>query len=383
MTAPRRILYVDHTATMAGGEIALLHLVRQLDANRFTPIVALLSDGPLAAELKACNVETHILPAGRALIEARKDSLGGNSLQKITAACSSVARLAALMDKSKIDLVHANSLKADLLAGLAARLMRRPVIWHVRDRIESDYLSASATHLFRLLAKILPTYIVANSRATLETVHLINPESGSVIHSGLDLDPYLAVPARPSTAIPRIGIVGRIAPWKGQHVFLQAAALVRQKFPAARFQIVGGPLFSETQYDAELRQTAQSLGLDVEFTGQRSDVPQLLAAMDLVVHASVTPEPFGQVAVLALAAARPLVATAGGGILEIVQDGVSGLLVPMNDAPAMAAAITRLLADPELAARLARQGRARSAELFSIQRTAGQMMDLYDRLLTK
>jgi glycosyltransferase involved in cell wall biosynthesis len=94
----------------------------------------------------------------------------------------------------------------------------------------------------------------------------------------------------------------------------------------------------------------------------------------------VTPEPFGQVAVLALASGRPLVATAGGGILEIVQDGQSGLLVPMNDAPAMAAAIGRLLAEPQLAEKLSNQGRQRAAEMFSIQRTAGQMMDLYDRL---
>jgi glycosyltransferase involved in cell wall biosynthesis len=380
MTAPRRILFVDHTATLAGGEIALLHLLRHLDAKRFTPIVALLSDGPLTGELYGSGIETHVLPTGRALIDARKDSLRGNSLMKVAAAGSAVARLAALMDQLNIHLVHANSLKADLLAGLAARLMRRPVIWHVRDRIESDYLSASATRLFRALAKILPTHVVANSHATLTTVHLMHAASGSVIYSGLDLEPYLQIPARLPTESPRIGIVGRIAPWKGQHVFLQAAALVRQKFPNARFQIVGGPLFSETQYETELHQLAQSLGLDAEFTGQRSDVPQLLAGMDVVVHASVTPEPFGQVAVLALASGRPLVATAGGGILEIVQDGQSGLLVPMNDAPAMAAAIGRLLAEPQLAEKLSNQGRQRAAEMFSIQRTAGQMMDLYDRL---
>jgi glycosyltransferase involved in cell wall biosynthesis len=382
MKRPVRILYLDHTAVMGGGEIALVHLIRNLDRTRFTPVAALLSDGPLAAELIDAGAQTFVIRAGRDLIHARKDGLRPLRTAAIGSAIVTVLRIARVIEQNKIDLVHCNSLKADFLGALAARLTRKPVIWHIRDRIESDYMSSSAAAVVRAGANILPTHLIANSNATLATLHLNNPDHASVIYSGLDLRQFTQIQERKIGNRPRIGIIGRLAPWKGQHIFLQAAALIARRFPDAVFQIVGGPLFSETDYEADLHKLAQTLGISAaaEFTGHRGDVPHLLSQMDVVVHASITPEPFGQVAVLAMAAAKPLVATAGGGILEIVENGRSGLLVPMNNANAMAAAISQLLARPDDALELGRHGRQRALENFTIERTARQVMDLYDRV---
>jgi glycosyltransferase involved in cell wall biosynthesis len=375
----KRVFFLDHTAVLGGGEIALLHLTRHLDPARFQPIVGLLSNGPLADELAGAGVRTVLIDAGSELVQARKDALSPR--RAIRSALPAIRRIARQIEQVDADLVHCNSLKTDLLGGIAARWAGRPVIWHIRDRISRDYLPAAAVALVRTLAMAIPTHIVANSQATLDTLRLFDETAASVIYSGLDLDPYLHI-APKRTGPTRIGLIGRLAPWKGQHIFLQAAALLRRKFPAATFQIVGSPLFSETDYEKSLHQLARALGIAeaTEFTGFRADIPALLEQMDVVVHASVTAEPFGQVAVLAMAAGKPLVATAGGGILEIVEREKTGLLVPMGDAAAMAAAICRLLANPHLAAQLGRAARRRAGQLFTIQRTAAQMMDLYDRI---
>ncbi|MGA2232636.1 MAG: glycosyltransferase family 4 protein [Tepidisphaeraceae bacterium] len=384
-TPPRRVLYLDHTSVLAGGEIALLNLVRALDPNRYVPIVGLLSDGPFAAELKTAGVETHILPSSRALLEARKDSLGGASLLRggaATAAIGSIFRLKRLIRATRADLVHTNSLKANLLGGIAARLARRPVVWHLRDRISEDYLSPTAARLVRVFSHYLPHHIVANSNATLATL-TTDPALGSVIYSGLDLSEYLAIAPRERAGPPRVGIIGRLAEWKGQHVFLQAAAEIKNRIPGVTFQIIGSPLFGETDYESRLHQLADSLGIApiTEFTGFRRDIPALLAQLDLLVHASITGEPFGQVVVQAMAAAKPVVATNGGGIPEVVADGQTGLLVPMNDPHAMTDAVCRILGDTALSEAMGQKARQRARDLFTIQRTAAQTMDLYDRLL--
>jgi len=382
---PRRILYADHTSVLAGGEIALLELIRTLDRERFTPVVALLSDGPFAVELRTIGVETHILATPRDLLDARKDSIGGKSFLKMRAAMSTVFALRRVIKQTKADIVHANSLKADILAGIAGRLSGVKLIWHIRDRVADDYLSPFATKLIRTLAGILPHHIVANSNATLQTVQLKKTRNGSAIYSGLDLGPFAAIPARPLPANPIIGIVGRFTEWKGQHIFLQAAAILRNEFPAARFRLIGSPLFGETDYEASLHQLAKSLGIEAitDFAGFRRDIAVAVGELDLFVHASITAEPFGQVVVQAMAAGKPVVATHGGGIPEIVEHDVSGKLVPMNDAPAMAGAIAELLRKPDESARVAKNARERALERFSIQRTANQMMDLYDSLLNK
>jgi glycosyltransferase involved in cell wall biosynthesis len=382
---PRRVLYLDHTSVLAGGEIALLNLVRALDPTRYAPIVGLLSDGPFAAELAAAGIETHLIPSTRALLEARKDSIGGASLLRggaIAGAINSVVRLARLIRATHADLVHTNSLKANILGGLAARLAQRPLVWHLRDRICDDYLSPSAVRLIKAAAAILPRHVIANSNATLSTL-TTDPAVGSVIYSGLDLSPYLAAAPRDSTRAPRVGIIGRLAEWKGQHVFLQSAAQVRQRIGGATFQIIGAPLFGEVEYETKLHSLAESLGIAsiTEFTGFRRDIPALVAQLDLLVHASITGEPFGQVVVQAMAAGKPVVATNGGGIPEVVADGQTGLLVPMNDPAAMTQAICRILGDANLAAAMGQRGRQRAIEHFSIGRTAAQTMDLYDRLL--
>jgi glycosyltransferase involved in cell wall biosynthesis len=168
-----------------------------------------------------------------------------------------------------------------------------------------------------------------------------------------------------------VGIVGRLEPWKGQEVFLRAAACLAEAHPQARFAVVGGAILgSEGSYPDDLRRLAVSLGLSdrVHFTGHQADVYPWYDALDVVVHASFD-EPFGLVLVEAMALGKPLVATAAGGPLEIVEDGVSGLLIPPGDPERLAQAVDPVLRDSALASYLS-QGAAERAKQFTEEQMA-------------
>ena len=421
---PRRtILYLDHTAKMGGGEIALLNLVSALDRERYRPVVVLAAEGALVAKLRAAGVETLVEPLGADVIEARKDGLGLKSLLRVGqawACCGYAFRLARLARRLGADLIHTNSLKADLYGGLAGRLAGIPVLWHVRDSIDGHYLPAPVAALFRGLSRVVPTAVVANSESTLRTLRMgrrnltatvysgVAPaapalaslaNSGEadmrrqVVHDGYDAQAFGppqvfgfrrapgAAPAAPAPAF--VALVGRIADWKGQHVFIEAAALVRDRFPEARFQIIGAPLFGEHEYEASLHRQVAALGIGdrVAFLGFREDVPALLARADIVVHASTLGEPFGQVVIEGMAAGKPVIATDGGALPEIVLPGLTGLLVPMGDAPAMAEAMAALLSDPARASAMGAAGRERVRERFTIAHTVHRIEKIYEYLL--
>jgi len=379
-----RVLFVDHTAELGGGEIALLNLVLNLNKSFIYPIVLLFADGPLVDRIRP-HAETHVLPLSKTVSRAAKDGLGWRSLLQCKAAFQTGAhifRVARTARRLRADLIHSNSLKADVIAGLAGRLARIPTIWHVRDRIETDYLPAPVVRVFRWLSRAIPSCVVANSQATLTSLHLSGESSrrARVVHDGCTVLPAREVQRNSGI---RIGLIGRISPWKGQHIFVQAAAALHPVYPTARFEIIGAALFSEREYEAHLHELCRALRLEeaVEFAGFIEDVPARIAELDIVVHASTTGEPFGQVIIEAMAGQKPVVATNGGGVPEIVEDGITGMLVPMGDVARMTEALTYLLANPEAAAQMGRNGRARVAAQFTIQKTARSVEAVYREVL--
>jgi glycosyltransferase involved in cell wall biosynthesis len=383
---------------MGGGEVALSNLVVSLLDTPFHPVVILGSDGPLRLKLQSAGVETHLLPLNQRVASTSKDSLGLASLLRIGTAlhaCAYTLRLARFLRRFRPDLVHTNSLKADLCGGIAARLAGLPVIWHVRDRIADDYLPAPVARIFRWLCRRVPVAVLANSNATLETLQLARRDRSTIVYSGVaptfinvvhdgTYEQQIA-PAEVETGVkpPRIGLVGRISPWKGQDVFIRAAARVLQYAPNAQFQIIGSCLFGEEDYERKVRALVKELGLEdsVHFLGFREDVPALIQKMDVLVHASTVGEPFGQVIIEGMAAGKPVVATNGGGVPEIVVEGETGLLVPMGESTPMADAILRLIRDPERAKAMGAAGVARVKNHFTIQHTVDKITTLYREVL--
>jgi glycosyltransferase involved in cell wall biosynthesis/uncharacterized protein involved in exopolysaccharide biosynthesis len=394
---PRRVLYFDHTAMLGGGEIALLNLVRLIDRTVVYPVIVLGAEGPLAAALRSV-AEVHILALPDEIRAAKKDKIGPRSflhLGRLISIALYIRRLRRFIRQNGIDIVHTNSLKADIIGGLAARLGGKPVIWHVRDRIADDYLPSAVAKGFRLLSRFVPTFIVANSAATMETLQLSgksrnnNSNNGNnnnnkdrkvVIHDGTTLPEDPVPPGNGNHLL--VALIGRISPWKGQDVFLRAVSRVSARFPNARFKIVGTSLFGEREYESSVRTLCDELELDniVEFTGFCVDIASVLRNLDVLVHASTIGEPFGQVIIEGMAAAKPVVATNGGGVPEIVVHNETGLLVPMRDVEAMAEAICKLLADPSKRHSMGNKGRERVRAYFTIERTVKKVQAVYERL---
>ncbi len=177
---------------------------------------------------------------------------------------------------------------------------------------------------------------------------------------------------------PLVGAFGRLAPWKGQHVLIEAL----QELPGVHALIVGQDLYGEREYEAALRQTVTERGLAdrVHFLGFRTDIPLLMRAVDVVVHTSTAPEPFGRVIVEGMMCGRPVVATAGGGPEEILENGISGIIVPPNESGALAAAIRVLLEPSAWRDRIVAAAQNRAHRLFSLSSMLEQIDDLIYRV---
>jgi len=161
-----------------------------------------------------------------------------------------------------------------------------------------------------------------------------------------------------------VGVFGRFHPWKGQHVAVEVLA----RLPDAHAIFVGDALFGEHNYVADIHRRARERGIGsrAHFLGHRSDIPRLMRAVDVVLHTAQAPEPFGRVLVEGMLAERAVVAARAGGAVEIVREGVTGLLVPSEDVCAFTAAVGSLLADPARRAALGRAGYERATREFSV-----------------
>lgn len=354
---------------MGGAEHSLLLLMHHLDHARWQPHLA-CPDGALARQARALGIPWHSisLPQLRRSWQFAQDwRYFSQDLARTAREVNAVA-------------IYANTVRAALYGMGAARRAKRPFLWHMRD----FWLSETAPRFQGVdwAAKWVlcqaAAQVIANSAATAR--HLPCARKTAVVHNGIDLARFAQpldghvfrqtyhIPAE----APLIGTVGRLRPWKGQHRFIELAALVRQTRPEAHFVIVGGvPLGESESYPAQLRQQATAHHLDgcLHFTGHLSDVRPALAALDVFVHPG-DPEPFGLVNVEAMASGRPVVAFAHGALPEIVADGQTGRLVPPGNSVALAEAVATLLADPKERQRLGRAGQQRAQMHFSIAQTA-------------
>jgi glycosyltransferase involved in cell wall biosynthesis len=341
-----RIVYLDHVAKLSGGELALLRLLPHLD--RVNAHVILAEDGPLVDRLVGAGISVEVIALSEGARELRKNTVrpGQVPVRAALDTLAYVARLAWRLHALKPDLVHTNSLKAGVYGSVAARAAGLPVIWHVRDRLTDDYLPRPAIRLIGRMMRHLTIGVVANSRATAATLELAHEPA--VIHSPLPGD----LPSLPALA-PRVdegcrfGIVGRIAAWKGQDLFLEAFA---RAFPMGeeRAVIIGAPLFGEQAVEDGLRRLVCDLGIEerVDFRGFREDVSSELQMIDVLVHASTTPEPHGQVIVEGMAAGLPVVVPDEGGPAEIVTDGLTGRIFRARNVESLTAVLVELRDSP-------------------------------------
>jgi len=387
---PTHIAYVDHAVDFGGAEHSLIELISRLDRTSFTPLILHTEGAKWLQSDRIAGVEKIAAFSPHPFLEQKRDEVSAGLLRLIgntSTALQLSLKLRRALRRYGAQLVHTNSLKTHFIGGLAARLGRLPLIWHVRDLLAEN----EGYHLLRRAVRLLRPHIIAISEAVAEQFAGL-PAEVTVIPNGIPLDKFC--PGPPSsrlrselglTADDRVLlIVSRLTPWKGHMTLLEAVARLADRWPRLKMVVVGEVAFWEADYEQQLKQRAAELGLTerVLWTGFRSDVPELLRLCDIFVLPSVG-EPFGRVIIEAMATGRPVVATKSGGVPEVVVDGQTGLLVPPEDAQCLGGAIQTLLADSQRGQQMGAQGLTRAHQLFSADRVAQQAQELYQRILSK
>jgi glycosyltransferase involved in cell wall biosynthesis len=367
-----RILFINHTAVLGGGELSLLDIARHF---RGSCRVVLLADGPFRMSLEQAGVQVEILDASAGVARVTR---GGGLLHDLVALPGLLRLAKAVANRGQaFDLLYANSQKSMFVAALAGRLAGKPVLWHLRDLLSEDHFSWMHRRVASIVSNLLVHRVVANSEATREAFIGSGGRAtkARVVHNGIDAFQFTDVPdaevarARASlglTGVPVIGVFSRLAPWKGQHILLEAL----RSLPSAHALLVGEALFeADKTYVEDLLETVRQTGTvgRVHFLGFRRDIPLLLRVCDVVAHTSVAAEPFGRVIVEGMLARRPVVATRGGGALEIIDDGETGLLVTPGDPVALADTLRSVLERPEQAATMACRGQQAALDRFSLK----------------
>ena len=395
----RNILYLDSGSGIGGGQRSLLLLLKHLDATRFRSFVGCLGDSMLAAAAQKAGHTVLPLDLPKQHDKgdkARRFTLNdiGRDLQHITV----IFQLLRVLQEKQIDLIHANSLAAGLIGGVAAKLYGVPIVMHKRyataygvlDRIceallDRVILVSEATRWTFApsskqaliyngvkLSKLQPSSQVERQRNPAcpdEIGDLIGVDS---LRTNLNLDPDALL----------IGIVTRITPEKGIHTLIEATAKFKPS-PSIQLLVVGGPYFpKDAEYIDSLKAQAETLGVAdrVIFTGFLEDTDAILSLLDVVLLASTIPEACPRTIIEAMAAGVPVIATPLGGSKELVTPE-TGILVPAEDADAFAEAITQLAEDSERRKRMGKACRLRAEQLFCATQNARLTEDLYLDLL--
>lgn len=374
-----RVAYIDHTAKWSGGEVALFNILTHI-GEQIDPLVILAEDGALAERLREKGMDVRIIPLDESIRSRGRNAVNLGAPAAAFKLLAYGRKLAPLLKAEKVDCVHTNSLKSALYGAIAAKIAGVPLIWHIRDHIGAPYLKPVVAKGIRLLSRLLPNGVIANSHSTLNALELPRSKKTLVVYSAFAKAIGNGIGMRDQKEF-NVLLVGRLAHWKGQHIVLEAAKSFKTE-PRVKFWLAGDALFGEEAYKQELLQKIKNDELtNVSMLGHVDDIQGLMNTADLLIHTSVTPEPFGQVIVEGMAAGLPVIASNEGGPVEIVVPGETGLLIEPGDAAILADSIKWMLDHPEERRRMADNGMKRVKEQFVIENTVKDIVDYYKGLL--
>lgn len=390
-----KILYIEHNmdGSIGGSHYALLDIVRGMDRTRYRPVVLFFEGHSLLQAFSDTGAEVLVGRPGRGPVALKFTSLlpkvlrrtlqaGWNGIRLLTTQPLAWIRL---LRSVRPDLIHFNnSFNGDHDLIVAAKVLGIPCIAHQRG-------VPGVTGPVEVMFSRGFSAIIAISTTIRDDVLArgVDPRRVRLIHDGLD--PERVVVRRPGAELLRslglrptdriIGMVGNVKPWKGQHVLIGALAHLRAEHPDLHCIFVGAIV--DQGYFRRLEDLLGAAGVRdrAHFVGFDSNPADFVTMMEVVVHASVEPEPFGLVVVEAMALSKPVVATTIGGPRDVVEDGVTGYLCPPEDDVALAGCLARLLANPACARQMGTAGRERLLAAFTSAAQVQTIQHLYDELL--
>lgn len=365
------ILYLSHTGSnIGGGENRLLGLIKNLDRGSYNPIVVCPDTaGEFYSKLESFDIPVYVcrLP-------------GWRKFRSYPFRHLAAVRLAGLARKNQIDLVHTSDLWLNYYAWQVGRTLNIPLVSHVRNLLEPENIHK---YLFEKCDKIIA--IAERIKKPLVDGG-ISLQRIEVIYNGIDLSKFTLKDIK--TNVLRqdynlrkylIGLIGRIEPFKRQKEFIQVISEVVKARQDVSFLIIGSPAKNQQDYFNEVQQAIEEYNVSkyVVFTGYRRDMPEVLNSLDLVVSLSA-----GGIIMEAMASGLPVVGTDIASTSEMIDDGITGLLLPQDDIYGVSEAILRLLKDEEMRNKMGKAGRSRVKELFDVRKNTKMVENVYENLLT-
>lgn len=378
-----KILFLDQSGKPGGAELCLIDIAKPY---RDTCLVGLFADGSFRELLEQQQIPVEVLTTES--IQVRKESSLMQGLSSISSLLPLIAKVA--QKARDYDLIYANTQKALVVGALASFFSRRPLVYHLHDILSLDHFSQTNRAIAVTLANTQASLVIANSQASQAAFVEAGGRSPltAVVYNGFNPEFYRADESQRRTLRQELGLDGqfivghfsRLSPWKGQHLLIEALTHCPEDITAI---FVGEALFGEQDYAQSLHQQVAELGLKkrIRFLGFRSDIVQLMSACDLVAHTSIAPEPFGRVVVEAMLCGCPVVAAKAGGVVELVEHGHTGWLVPPGDSTLLADVITNCRQQPEATAIVAHQARGTASERFHLNAINQQILQLLQPLL--
>ena len=404
-----KILYLSPLGALGGAENVLFDAMTSVRKARpeIVPHLVVGSDGPLVDRARGAGFDVRVLPLPSQLATLGNSALDGSrgiftpatllarAALSLPRAGGYLLKLRSIVNEIQPRLIHSNGLKCHLISSLLPS-RSSPIIWHVHDFLSSRRTMKTAMRW----ASRNCSGVIAISNAVARDVQIALPNTPiRIVQNGVNLETFrpigqgenraadldaLAGLSALSTHTVRVGLVATYARWKGQDILIDAAAKYVAQHPDSkvRFYIIGGPIYQTrgSQFtESELRDRSSAHGLNgrIGFVPFQKDPRAIYQALDIVVHASTKPEPFGLTIAEAMACARPVIVSQAGGAAELFTHNVDAVGVASGNSTELAAAIAMLANDPQRRAKIADNARRTAVANFDLERVGRQMLEAY------
>ncbi len=348
----QKILFVDHVGVIGGAELCLFDISRYYSSHSS---VLLFEDGPFREKLEKNNIHVIVFPLSKNVLQVRKESHFVFDLLVIPNIIKTTFRIRKII--AKHDIIYANTQKSLILVAFFSVFFRKKLIFHLHDKLNAEHFSFLHRKIVTIIANLTCSDIIVNSKSTANSFsdNGGNDKKTKLIYNGIDPEQFQKIEIADIIKEKQklglsnqwiIGCFSRIAPWKGQHLLLEALP----SLPNCTAIFVGDALFGEeAEYFNRLKEITREKGLNerVHFLGFKSDIALLMKICNVIVHTSIVAEPFGRVIVEAMMAKVPVIASNEGGVKEIIEHGKSGLLFKPGDSSDMVGMIKKILEDEQ------------------------------------